>query len=152
MGHIMPWKGRLILTFGFGVLRVLAFIGVGVYSALIVFALKNGVPFESHLWALAIVAPLSGILHWCESWTAHDMAFRLLAEMRIAVFRKLDQLAPAYLVRRRTGDLMGIVTQDIELVEYFFAHTVAPAFVSILIPGLVIVVLGLQSLLSLIHI
>ena len=146
MGHIMPWKGRLILTFGFGVLRVLAFIGVGVYSALIVLALKNGVPFESHLWALAIVAPLSGILHWCESWTAHDMAFRLLAEMRIAVFRKLDQLAPAYLVRRRTGDLMGIVTQDIELVEYFFAHTVAPAFVSILIPGLVIVVLGLQSL------
>ena len=145
MGHIMPWKGRLILTFAFGVLRVLAFIGVGVYSALIVLALKNGVPFESHLWALAIVAPLSGILHWCESWTAHDMAFRLLAEMRIATFRKLDQLAPAYLVRRRTGDLMGIVTQDIELVEYFFAHTVAPAFVSILIPGLVMIVLVLQS-------
>ncbi|GIT26898.1 MAG: hypothetical protein CM1200mP41_29420 [Gammaproteobacteria bacterium] len=40
---------------------------------------------------------------------------------------------------------MGIVTQDIELVEYFFAHTVAPAFVSILIPGLVMIVLVLQS-------
>ena len=145
MGHIMPWKGRLTLTFGFGVLRVLAYIGVGVYSSLIVLAVKNGQPFNNYLVALAVVAPLSGILHWCESWTAHDMAFRLLAEMRVATFRKLDQLAPAYLVRRRTGDLMGIVTQDIELVEYFFAHTVAPAFVSILVPGVVVALLAMHS-------
>ena len=67
--------------------------------------------------------------------------FRLLAEMRIQVFRKLDQIAPAYLVRRRTGDLMGIVTQDVELVEYFFAHTVAPAFVSVLVPLVVVIFL-----------
>ncbi|GIT07246.1 MAG: hypothetical protein CM1200mP30_08760 [Pseudomonadota bacterium] len=51
---------------------------------------------------------LSGILHWLESWIAHDMAFRLLSVMRINVFKKLDLLAPAYLVRRRTGDLMGL--------------------------------------------
>src|SRR3546814_9286873 len=68
---------------------------------------------------------------WLESWIAHDMAFRLLAEMRIDAFRKLDALAPAYLVRRRTGDLMILATHDIELVEYFFAHTVAPAFVAV---------------------
>ena len=141
MRHIMPWKGRLVLTFCFGVLRVLAFIGVGVFSALIVLALKNGSDFTFLFTGLIIVAPLSGILHWLESWVAHDMAFRLLAEMRINVFRKLDQLAPAYLVRRRTGDLMGIATQDVELVEYFFAHTVAPVFVSILIPVAVVTVL-----------
>ena len=83
------------------------------------------------------MAPLSGVLHWLESWLAHDMAFRLLAEMRIDAFRKLDALAPAYLVRRRTGDLMALATHDIELVEYFFAHTVAPAFVAILVPAAV---------------
>ncbi|MBL7036184.1 MAG: ABC transporter ATP-binding protein, partial [SAR324 cluster bacterium] len=142
MRHIMPWKGRLILTFCFGVLRVLAFIGVGIFSALIVLALKNGNDFNQQLIGLFVVASLSGILHWLESWVAHDMAFRLLAEMRINVFRKLDQLAPAYLVRRRTGDLMGIATQDVELVEYFFAHTVAPVFVSILIPVAVVTVLA----------
>src|SRR5208282_1219255 len=92
-------------------------------------------------WALAVVAPLSGALHWLESWIAHDMAFRLLAEMRIDAFRKLDALAPAYLVRRRTGDLMALATQDIELVEYFFAHTVAPAFVAVLVPAAVLAVL-----------
>ncbi len=145
MTSILPWKGRLAATFVFGVLRVLAFIGVGVLSALVVQALKNGQPYESWLWALAVVAPLSGLLHWLESWIAHDMAFRLLAEMRIALFRKLDALAPAYLVRRRTGDLMALATHDIELVEYFFAHTVAPAFVAILVPAAVLVILASAS-------
>ena len=145
MRHIMPWKGRLLLTFCFGVLRVLAFIGVGIFSALIVLALKNGTDFTFQLTGLMVVASLSGILHWIESWVAHDMAFRLLAEMRINVFRKLDKLAPAYLVRRRTGDLMGIATQDVELVEYFFAHTVAPVFVSILVPVAVITVMTTVS-------
>jgi len=139
------WKGRLVATFIFGVLRVVAFIGVGALSALVVLALKNGEPFRQYLVALAVVAPLAGILHWLESWIAHDMAFRLLAEMRIAVFRKLDALAPAYLVRRRTGDLMALATNDIELVEYFFAHTIAPAVVAVLVPAAVLLVLVTQS-------
>ena len=86
----MRWKGRLTATFLFGVLRVVAFIGVGILSALVVLDLKNGQPYGHWLWALAVVAPLSGLLHWLESWIAHDMAFRLLADMRIDVFRKLD--------------------------------------------------------------
>src|SRR3546814_19417144 len=69
----LPWKGRLVATFAFGVLRVLAFIGVGVLSALVVLALKNGQSYSPWLWALAVVAPLSGVLHWLESWIAHDM-------------------------------------------------------------------------------
>jgi ATP-binding cassette subfamily C protein CydCD len=142
MKLVMPWKGRLAATFTLGVARVLAFIGIGVLSALALAAVKNGQPFAALLWALAVLAPLSGILHWGESWIAHDMAFRLLAEMRIAVFRKLDALAPAYLTRRRTGDLMALATHDVELVEYFFAHTVAPAFVAVLVPATVLVVLA----------
>ncbi|MEM9562711.1 MAG: ABC transporter ATP-binding protein [Actinomycetota bacterium] len=139
------WRGRLLATFVFGVLRVVAFIGVGALSALVVLALKNGDPYGRWLVALAVVAPLSGVLHWLESWIAHDMAFRLLADMRIDAFRKLDALAPAYLVRRRTGDLMALATHDIELVEYFFAHTIAPAFVAVLVPSVVLGVLAAQS-------
>ena len=139
--YISPWRGRLALTFVFGVLRVCALIGVGVLSALVVAAIKKSEPFEPYFWWLLAVAPFAGILHWLESWVAHDMAFRLLAEMRIALFAKLDRLAPAYLLRRRSGDLVSIATQDIELVEYFFAHTVAPAFVAVLVPTLVLVTL-----------
>ena len=145
MRIIMPWKGRLALTFFLGVLRVLAYIGVGVSSALIVLSLKNNVQFNDYLVWLIVLAPTAGLAHWLESWVAHDMAFRLLAEMRIKAFRKLDALAPAYLVRRRTGDLMNLATHDIELIEYFFAHTVAPAFVAIFIPTIVILLLGLES-------
>src|SRR5258708_23986137 len=129
MKVVLAWKGKLAATFTFGVLRVVTFIGVGVLSALIVLALKHHEPIRGLAIALAIVAPLSGALHWLESWLAHDMAFRLPAEMRIHAFRQLDPLAPAYLVRRRTGDLIALATHDIELVEYFFPHTVAPAFV-----------------------
>jgi ATP-binding cassette subfamily C protein CydCD len=142
MRLVMPWKGKLTLTFLLGVLRVIFFIGIGVCSALALRDLKNGQPYEPWLWTLAVLAPLSGLVHWLESWIAHDMAFRLLAELRIAVFRKLDQLAPAYLTRRRTGDLMALVTNDVELVEYFFAHTVAPAFVAVLVPVVVLAVLA----------
>jgi ATP-binding cassette subfamily C protein CydCD len=145
MGLAMPWKGRLAATFCLGVARVLAFIGVGVLSALVILDLRAGRPFGGLLWALAALAPLAGALHWLESWIAHDMAFRLLARMRLDLYRKLDALAPAYLVRRRAGDLMALATNDIELVEYFFAHTVAPAFVAVLVPAVVLGVLAWAS-------
>jgi ABC-type multidrug transport system fused ATPase/permease subunit len=70
------------------------------------------------------------------------MAYALLADMRIGLFRKLDALAPAYLLRRRSGDLVALATQDVETVEYFFAHTIAPSIVAVLVPISVIVTLG----------
>jgi ATP-binding cassette subfamily C protein CydCD len=70
------------------------------------------------------------------------MAYRLLNDMRLDMFRKLDALAPAYFTRRRTGDLVGVATHDVELIEYFFAHTITPAFVAVLVPLGVLVTLG----------
>ena len=136
--QVVPWKARFSLVLVFGIVRVVALIGVGVASALAVAAVKHGEPYAQYLIVLAVIAPLAGVLHWLESWFAHDMAFRMLAEMRIALYRKLDRLAPAYLVRRRTGDLVAMATHDVELVEYFFAHTVAPFFVAVLVPAVVI--------------
>jgi len=134
LAMVLPWKGKLTLTFCLGVARVLAMIAVGVCGAMAVAQVKAGLWPAGWLGGLAVAAPLAGLLHWLESWVAHDMAFRLLAELRIALFHKLDQLAPAYLLRRRSGDLAALATQDVETVEYFFAHTVAPAFVAVLVP------------------
>ena len=94
---------------------------------------------------LALTAPLAGLLHWLESWLAHDVAYRLLAEMRIALFGKLDSLAPAYLVRRRSGDLVALANDDVETIEYFFAHTVAPALVAVLVPSAVLAALAVTA-------
>ena len=136
------YRGRLALTFGLGIARVAALIGIGALSALAVRAVTRGESTVALLTALVVVAPLAGVLHWLESWLAHDVAYRLLADMRLEVFRKLDALAPAYLTRRRTGDLAGVATHDVELIEYFFAHTVTPALVAVLLPAAVLVTLA----------
>ncbi len=139
---IRGYRGRLGATFGLGVARVAAIIAVGVLSALIVRAVARGAPFGALVIALAVAAPLAGLLHWLESWLAHDMAYRLLSDMRLALFRKLDALAPAYLTRRRSGDLVAVATHDVELIEYFFAHTVTPVLVAIIVPLAVLATLA----------
>ncbi len=140
---IAPWRGKLALTVLFGVGRVAAFIGVGVLGALLIAAVKAGAPIFYLTLGLVIAAPLAGLLHWLESWLAHAMAYELLAEMRIGLFDKLVELGPAYLLRRRSGDLVALAAQDIDTVEYFYAHTVAPAFVAVLVPATVMLVLAL---------
>jgi ATP-binding cassette subfamily C protein CydCD len=136
------YHGRLVVTFVLGVARVAALIGVGLLSALAVRAVSRGEPTGAWLVALLIVAPLAGVLHWLESWLAHDMAYRLLADMRMRFFRKLVELGPAYLASRRTGDLLGVATHDIELIEYFFAHTITPGLVAVLVPAVVLATLA----------
>ena len=142
LGRTRGYRRRLLLTFALGVARVAALIGVGALGALAVRALARGESAGLLLVSLLLVAPLAGVLHWVESWLAHDIAYRLLADMRLDVFHKLDALAPAYLTRRRSGDLVGVATHDVELIEYFFAHTVTPALVAILVPAAVLLTLG----------
>jgi ATP-binding cassette subfamily C protein CydCD len=131
---VRPYRGQLAITVLTGIGRVVAFIGVSVLGALVLAAVRNGTPTGMLVAALLITAPMAGLLHWLESWIAHAMAYALLADMRIDLFRKLDALAPAYLLRRRSGDLVALATQDVETVEYFFAHTIAPAIVAVLVP------------------
>ncbi|MGH7403414.1 MAG: ABC transporter transmembrane domain-containing protein, partial [Candidatus Rokuibacteriota bacterium] len=142
VGMASGYHGRLGVTFALGVARVAALIGVGLLSALVVRAVSRGEPTGALLVSLLIVAPLAGALHWLESWLAHDMAYRLLADMRMRFFRKLVALGPAYLASRRTGDLLGVATHDIELIEYFFAHTITPGLVAVLVPAVVLATLA----------
>ncbi|HET8532830.1 MAG TPA: ATP-binding cassette domain-containing protein, partial [Methylomirabilota bacterium] len=102
-GLASGYHARLVTTFVLGVTRVAALIGVGLLSALVVRAVSRGAATRALLVALLIVAPAAGVLHWLESWLAHDMAYRLLADMRMRFFRKLVALGPAYLSARRTG-------------------------------------------------
>jgi ATP-binding cassette subfamily C protein CydCD len=139
---VRDWWGQLLVTFVCGVGHITAIIGIGVVSALIVGHVSHGTDFRAMLITLWCLIPLSAILHYVESWLAHDLAYRLLAEMRIHLYDVLDRLAPAYLYRRRTGDLVSLVTADVETVELFFAHTVAPGFVAIMVPVTVLAVLG----------
>jgi ATP-binding cassette subfamily C protein CydCD len=145
LGFIRPWRRQLAVTVSCGIGRVVAFIGVGVLGALIIAAVRANAPSLLLVLLLLAAAPVTGLLHWLESFLAHDMAYRLLAVMRVDLYRKLDALAPAYLLKRRSGDLVALATQDVETVEYFYAHTVAPAFVAVLIPGAVLMALAMVA-------
>ena len=142
MRVVRPYHGQLAITVLCGIGRVIAFIGVGVAGALLLAAVREHEPVAALVTVLLVLAPLAGVLHYMESWIAHAMAYALLADMRVDLFRKLDALAPAYLLRRRSGDLVALATQDVETVEYFFAHTIAPAIVAFLVPAAVLIALG----------
>ena len=143
--RVAPWRAGIVATFGLGLGRVVAFIGVSALSALIVLHLKAGLGFDSLAILLFAAAAAAGFLHWFESWLAHDVAYRMLAELRLGLFRKLALLGPAYLLRRRSGDLVSMATHDVELVEYFVAHTLVPAAVGVLVPAGVLIALAWMS-------
>jgi ATP-binding cassette, subfamily B, bacterial len=141
-GLVRDWWLQLSITFLCGIGHVAAIIGIGVVSALIVGRVSKSLDFTTTLVILMALIPLSAGLNYLESWLAHDLAYRLLAELRVHVYHLLDRLAPAYLYRRRSGDLVSLITADVETVELFFAHTIAPGFVAIMAPGTVLAVLA----------
>jgi ATP-binding cassette, subfamily B, bacterial len=141
-GLVKDWWLQLGITFLCGIGHVVAIIGIGVVSALIVGKVSRGLDFTAMLIILMALIPLSAGVHYLESWLAHDLAYRLLAELRVRVYQLLDRLAPAYLFRRRSGDLVSLVTADVETIELFFAHTIAPGFVAVMVPGTVLAVLA----------
>lgn len=142
---VRPWRGTLLTTIVLGVARVAAYIGVGVLSALVVAAIRDGRDTGGLIVALLIAAPLAALFHWLESWLAHAMAYQLLGDMRVKLYDKLERLAPAYLLQRRSGELVALATQDVEMIEYFYAHTIGPAVVSILVPVTVLGFLAAYS-------
>ncbi|WP_172383117.1 ABC transporter ATP-binding protein [Streptomyces sp. MNP-20] len=79
---------------------------------------------------------------WAEMWMVHDIAYRILAVLRVRVYDALERLAPAYLLGRRTGDLASTVMADVELTEEFFAHTVISFLVAVVVPFGALAVLG----------
>ena len=142
--EVRPWWGQLILTFILGLSHHGSTVGLGAITALLVGQVipETDGSLTPLLIMLGIFVPLAAFSVWAESWMSHDFAYRLLAEMRIDMYDKLDPLAPAYTVRRRSGDLVSIIGGDIETIEFFFAHTITPIFVAIIIPAAVLVTLA----------
>ncbi len=144
-GLVRPVKYHFFLILALGLLYHGSVIILGAFTALLVGAVFRDEPLTTLIVVVCTLAPISGLLFYLETWQAHDMAFRLLARMRIDLYDKLEPLAPAYMVRRRSGDLVSVVGGDVETVEFFFAHAVSPMIVSVLVPGGVLIALGVIS-------
>jgi len=99
-------------------------------------------PVKTLLTGMLVLAVLRGILHYLEQYCNHDIAFRLLAIIRHKVFAALRKLCPAKLEGRDKGNLISIITTDIELLEVFYAHTISPIAIAILTSGILVAFLG----------
>ena len=84
------------------------------------------------------MAILRGVLHYGEQACNHYIAFKLLAIIRDHVYTALRRLAPAELDGKDTGNLISIITSDIELLEVFYAHTISPVFIAIIVSSIML--------------
>ena len=91
---------------------------------------------------LAVLAVLRGVLHYVEQYCNHFIAFKLLAIIRHKVFAALRKLCPAKLEGRDKGNLISIITTDIELLEVFYAHTISPIAIAVLTSLVMILFIG----------
>ena len=115
--------GHLAATFlpVFGIAAAFAAVGSPVWNLSVPAALA----------AMAVCALIRGGMRYAEQFMNHNVAFRLLALFRAKAFAALRRLAPAKLAGKGKGDLIALVTTDVELLEIFFAHTVSPVVIAI---------------------
>lgn len=135
MGLVRPLAGWLVLAVALGSIGMLtaafvpAFGAFGLMAALAHNAL--GLGLVASCAACAACGITRGPLHYGEQLCNHYIAFRLLAHIRDLVFGALRQLAPAKLEGRGKGELVSLVTSDIELLEVFYAHTISPIVIAL---------------------
>lgn len=118
-----------------GVFGFMCAIGIPVLSAMALMQVAGmypHLPLEYILLILLALAILRGILHYAEQAANHYIAFKLLAIIRDHVYTTLRRLAPAKLDGKDKGNLISLITNDIELLEVFYAHTISPVFIAIL--------------------
>ena len=99
-------------------------------------------PVKKIITVMIVIAVLRGILHYVEQYCNHFIAFKLLAIIRHKVFAALRKLCPAKLEGRDKGNLISIITTDIELLEVFYAHTISPIAIATLTSIIMVIFIG----------
>ncbi len=99
-------------------------------------------PVKTIITVMIVIAVLRGILHYVEQYCNHFIAFKLLAIIRHKVFAALRKLCPAKLEGRDKGNLISIITTDIELLEVFYAHTISPIAIATLTSIVMVIFIG----------
>ena len=149
MGHLLklvtPLAHIMAFTITMGTLGFLAAIFIMVLGAM---GLVNLLNFDTHLsfsgilTALTVLAVARGALRYLEQMSGHYIAFKLLALLRDKVFSSLRRLAFVKLQDKQAGQLVSLVTNDIELLEVFYAHTIAPIMIAFFTSAILLLVFG----------
>lgn len=136
----------MAITITMGVLGYLAAIAIAVLGSVAIGTTLGDITFisfKSSIIVMLVYAVLRGLLRYAEQLSGHYIAFKILAILRDKVFTKLRKLAPAKLESKEKGNLISLITSDIELLEVFYAHTIAPIAIAILTNLIITIVLYL---------
>ncbi|CAI3550206.1 thiol reductant ABC exporter subunit CydC [Clostridium neonatale] len=136
----------MAITITMGVLGYLAAIAIAVLGSVAIGTTLGDITFisfKSSIIVMLVCAVLRGLLRYAEQLSGHYIAFKILAILRDKVFTKLRKLAPAKLESKEKGNLISLITSDIELLEVFYAHTIAPIAIAILTNLIITIVLYL---------
>ncbi|MCR5584065.1 MAG: ABC transporter ATP-binding protein/permease [Lachnospiraceae bacterium] len=131
---VKPLAGFMLLAVTLGTLGFLTaqFIPIlGGYAVLNGLGIETGITLKTVVILLILFAVLRSIFRFSEQRTNHYIAFTLLAIIRDRVFKALRRLCPAKLEGRDKGDLIALITSDVELLEVFYAHTISPICIAI---------------------
>lgn len=137
LGRLLPLlrdeRPRLLLSVGASTCSYACGVGAGVAGALLVGRAWSGDRDDVGTLGGLLLLGVAGraVFAWADTWLAHDVAFRVLAHLRLRLYDALHALAPSGLLGRRTGDVAAAALGDVEALEWFYAHTV-PACVSAL--------------------
>lgn len=148
IGMIKPMLGIMFLAVIMGCIGNLmaTFITVlGGYGLLTVTGYYGKMSLALIITLMAVFAILRGVLRYAEQACNHFIAFKLLARIRHQVFAALRKLAPAKLDGSEKGNLISIITSDIELLEVFYAHTISPIAIAVITSVVMCVYLGSMS-------
>lgn len=134
---VRPMRRLLGLSFVFGVVGHLCAIGVVVVAVGGLASVANGTGIPAWLGvALGSFAVGRGLAHYAEQYTGHEIAFRSLATLRAQAFGGLRRLAPAGAPGMTGGELIARVMDDVEVVEVFFAHTIVPIGIGVVVSAI----------------
>ena len=135
ISNMLPIMLVAVFTGTCGFLSAIFITVIGCYALLSAVGIYDAV-ISTLLITLVALALLRGILRYAEQWCNHFIAFKLLALIRSKVFAALRRLAPAKLEGRGKGDLITLITSDVELLEVFYAHTISPILIAIAVSGI----------------
>lgn len=142
IGLVKPLAHIMIAAVLLGSLGYLCAIFLTITAGHGVLLAMKGQSVTKYLIILVVFAVMRGILHYAEQYCNHFIAFKLLAIIRHQVFAVLRKLCPAKLDGREKGNLISIITTDIELLEVFYAHTISPIVIAILTSLIMVVFIG----------
>ena len=135
LGEAKPLAGLMVAASTAGTIGHLAATFLPVFGIIAGFALAGnpvwGMSAAGAITAMIVCAVLRGLTRYVEQYLNHNVAFHLLALFRSKVFAALRRLAPAKLAGKGKGDLIAMLTTDVELLEIFFAHTISPVAIAV---------------------